>query len=119
MKNNKVLKGIAWRLWRTCDTTEKCESRADESKSYLLVCDYKPSPADKQFKKISQISREDARKSKLKTNQVSKIKFVTKYNPMLPKIAGIMKKQISILHSDDALKNVFFKILLEYYLQKK
>ena len=38
---------------------------------------------------------------------------------MLPKIAGIMKKQISILHSDDALKNVFFKILLEYYLQKK
>ena len=38
---------------------------------------------------------------------------------MLPNIAGIMKKQISILHSDDALKNVFFKILLEYYLQKK
>ena len=48
-------------------------------------------------------------KSKPKTNQVSKTKFVTKYNPMLPKIDVIFKKHISILHSDDALKTVFPK----------
>ena len=51
-------------------------------------------------------------KSKPKTNQVSKTKFVTKYNPMLPKIDGIIKKHISILHSDDALKTLFPKTLL-------
>ena len=54
-------------------------------------------------------SREDARNSKPKTNQISRIKFVTKYNPMLHKIDGIIKKHISILHSDDALKTVFLK----------
>ena len=34
---------------------------------------------------------------------VSKIKFATKYNPMLPKIDCITKRHISTLHSDDAL----------------
>ena len=95
MKNiNKVPQGIALRLRRICDTTEKYESRADEYKNYLLARDYKPSLVDKQFEKISQISREDARKSKAKSNQVSKIKYVTKCIPMLPKIDGIVKKHI-------------------------
>ena len=110
MKNiNKVPQGIALRLRRICDTTEKYESRADEYKNYLLARDYKPSLVDEQFKKISKISREDARKSKPKTNQVNKIKFVTKYNPRLPKIDGIIKKHISVLHSDYALKTVIPK----------
>ena len=34
---------------------------------------------------------------------------MTRYNPSLPKIDGIIKKHISILHSDDALKTVFPK----------
>ena len=38
MKNiNKVPQGIALRLRRICDATEKYESRADEYKNYLLV----------------------------------------------------------------------------------
>ena len=106
---NKVPQGRALRLRRICDTTEKYESRADEYKNYLLARDYKPSLVDEQFKKISKISREDARKSKPKTNQLNKIKFVTKYNPRLPKIDVIIRKHISILHNDDALKTVFPK----------
>ena len=110
MKNiNKVPQGIALRLRRICDATEKYESRPDEYKNYLLARDYKSSLVDEQFKKIGQTSREDARKSKPKTNQASKIKFVTKYNLKLPKIDGIIKKNISILHSDDALKTLFPK----------
>ena len=70
MKNiNKVPQGIALRLRRICDTTEKYESRDDEYKNYLLARDYKPSLVDEQFKKIGQILREDARKSKPKTTQ--------------------------------------------------
>ena len=110
MKNiNKVPQGIALRLRRICDTTGMYESRAGEYKSYLLARDYKPSLADEQFKKISKISREDERKSKPKANQVSKIKFVTKYNPRLRKIDCIIKKHFSILHNDDALKTGFPK----------
>ena len=88
---NKVPLETALRLRRICNTTE----------NYLLALDYKPSLVDEQFKKICQILREDARKSKPKTNQVSKIKFVRKYNPMLPKIDGIIKKHISVLHSNN------------------
>ena len=40
---------------------------------------------------------------------ISKIKFVTKCNPRLPKIDSNIKKHISILHSDDALETVFPK----------
>ena len=99
MKNiNKVPQEIALRLWQISDTTEKYESCTDESKNYLLARDYKTFLVHEQCKKISQTSREDPRKSNLKTNQVGKIKFVTKYNPMLPKIDGIMKTHISILH---------------------
>ena len=93
MKNiNKVPQGKALRIRRICDTTEKYESRADEHKNYLLARNYKSSLVDEQFKKVSQISSEDARKSKPKTNQVGKVKIVTKYNPMLPKNDGIIKK---------------------------
>ena len=107
MKNiGKVPQGIALRLRRICHTTEKYESRADEYKNYLFARDYKPSLVDEQFKKVGQISKEDTRKNKPKTNQVSKTKFV---KPMLPKIDGIIKKHILILHSDDALKTVFPK----------
>ena len=118
MKNiNKVPQGIALRLRRICDTTEKYESRADEYKNYSLARDYKPSLLDGLFKKIGQISREDARKSKPKTTQFSKIKFVTKYNPKLPKTNGIIKKHISILHSDDALKLCFLKTALVLFIK--
>ena len=110
MKNiSKVSQGIALRLRRIHDTTEKYESRANEYKNCLLSSDDKPSIVDEQFKKNSQISREDARKSKPKTNQVSRIKFVTEYNPMLPKIDAIIKKHISILRSDDVLKTLYPK----------
>ena len=48
-------------------------------------------------------------KSKPKINLVSKIKFVTKFNRMLPKIDGIIKNHIPVLHSDDPLKTLFPK----------
>ena len=110
MKNiNKVPQGIALILRRIFHTTEKHKSCRDEYKNYLLARDYKPPLVDEQFKKIGQTSREDATKNKPKTNQVSKIKFVTKYNPMLPKLDGIIKKHISVPQSDDALKTLFPK----------
>ena len=119
MKNiNKVPQGVTLKLRRICDTTENYESRADEHKNYLLARNYKPSLVDEQFKKISKISREDARKSKSKTNQVSKTKFVTKYNPRLPKI-DILSKNISqfctmMMHS----KLPFLKTVLVPFIKE-
>ena len=57
-------------------------------------------------------------KANLKLIQVSKIKFATKYNPFLPKIDGIIKKHISILHSDDTLKALLPKGCFSTILKK-
>ena len=62
---------------------------------------------DKQFQEVSKITRTEARAKRPKTNQVSKIKFLTTYNPSLPKIDGIIRKHLSLLHSDDSLKQLF------------
>ena len=104
---NNVPRGIALRLCRICDTDEKFESHANEYKQYLLAQDYKPSLVDKQFQEVSKITRTEAREKRPKNNQVSKIKFLMTYNPSLPKIDGIIRKHLPLLHSDDSLKKLF------------
>ena len=101
---NNVPRGIALRLRRICDTDEKFESCANKYKQYLIVRDYKLLLVDKQFQEFSKITRTEARAKRLKNNQVSKIKFLTTYNPSLPKIDGIITKHLSLLYSDDSLK---------------
>ena len=44
---------------------------------------------------------------KRENNQVSKIKFLTTYTSSLPKIDGIIRKHLSLLHSDDCLKQLY------------
>ena len=104
---NNVPRGIALRLRRICDTDEKFESRANEYKQYLLARDYKPSLVDKQFQEVFKITRAEARAKIPKNNQVRNIKFLTTYNPSLPKIDGIIRKHLPLLHSDDSLKKLF------------
>ena len=104
---NNVLRAIALRLRRICDTDKKFESRANEYKQYLLARHYKPSLVDKHFQEVSKITRTEARAKRPKNNQVSKIKILTTYNPSLPKIDGTIRKHLLLLHSDDSLKKLF------------
>ena len=56
---------------------------------------------------VSKITRIEATEKRPKNNQLSKIKFLTTYNPSLPKIDGIFRKHLSLLYSDDSLKQLF------------
>ena len=62
---------------------------------------------DKQFQKVSKITRTEARAERHKNNHVSKIKFSATYNPSLPKIDALIRKHLSLLHSDDSLNQLF------------
>ena len=104
---NNVPRGVALRLRRICDTNDKYELRAEEYKNYLIARDYKPSLVDKHFKEIGNISRTEARKKRISPEKVSKVKFITTYNPRLPKIDNIIKKHLSVLHNDENLKDLF------------
>ena len=104
---SNIPRGIALRIRRICDTDEKFCARSTEYSNYLIARNYNPSLVRKQFNEIGNLPRKDARKKKEKENEVSKIKFITTYNPRLPDINSLLKKHLPILHSDDSMKEVF------------
>ena len=63
---NNVLRGIAWRLKRICDSDEKFTVRSNEYKNYLIARDYKPKVVEKHFSEISKLTRAEARQIKPK-----------------------------------------------------
>ena len=66
----------------------------------MIARDYHPGLVDKQFQKVEMTSRHE-------TKEVSKVKFITTFNPALPSIEGLITKHIHYLHSDEVLKKGF------------
>ena len=46
-------------------------------------------------------SRHNTRKKNTKRKKVSKVKFITTFNPSLPSIEDLIRKHIQNLHSDE------------------
>ena len=59
---NKIPGGIGLKLRRIGDSDEKYEKRSDVFHNYLITRKYSPPLVAKQFKTVSQISRDNARK---------------------------------------------------------
>ena len=72
----------------------------------MIARNYHPRLVDKKFDKVERKSRHNARKRNTKRKGVSKVKFITIFNPALPSIEGLIKKDIHYLHSDEILKKV-------------
>ena len=104
---NNIPHGIALPLRRICDSGEKFKHRNEEYKNCLVSKDYHPGLVDKQFQKVEMTTRYNARKKNTKRKEVSKVKFLTTFNPTLPSIGGLIRKRINYLHSDEILKKVF------------
>ena len=104
---NKIPEGIALRLRHICDSDEKYEKRSNEYQNYLIARNYSPSLVVKQFQKVSEISRDNARKPRSKVLGTGSVKFVTSCNPILPNIYSLINKYLPILHADLNLKEIF------------
>ena len=52
-------------------------------------------------------SRHNARKKNTKRKDVTKVKFITTFNPALPSIEGLARKHIDYVHLDEVLKKAF------------
>ena len=89
---NNIPHGIALQLSRICDLDEKFKHQREEYKNYLIARDYHSGLVDKQFQKVERTSRNNARKRNTKRKEVSKVKFITTFNPALPSIEGIIRK---------------------------
>ena len=92
---------------RICDSDEKFKHWSEEYKNYIIERDYHPGLVDKQFQKAKRTLTRNTRKKNTKRKELSKVNFITNFNPALPIIEDLIKKHIQYLHSDAILKNVF------------
>ena len=62
-----VPKDIALRI---CDSDEKYDERLEEYQKYLIARDYQPGSVKRQFEEVKKLNRSEARRPKVKSNQV-------------------------------------------------
>ena len=87
-----VPKGIALRLRRICDSDERYDERSEEYQKYVIARDSQPGSVKRQFEEFKKLSRSEARRPKVKSNQMRKLNFFTTYNPSLPNMDTLVKK---------------------------
>ena len=105
-----VLKGVALRLRRICESDDKFEERSGQYQKYLVARDWKPSKVKTQFSEVTNISREEAIRPKNNSNNFSaSCNVITQYNPLLPNIKTIIKKHLLLLHSSHEMLQIFPK----------
>ena len=83
------------------------DERSEENQKYLIARDYQPGSAKREFEEVKKLRRSEARRPKVKPNQVRKLNFFTTYNPSLPNMDTLVKKYLPLLHSDENLKEPF------------
>ena len=107
-------KNIPLRLRRICDSDEKYDERSEDYQKYLLARDSQPGFVKRQLQEVRKLSRSEALRSKVRSNQERQLIFFTIYNPSLLNMNTLVKKYLSLLYSDENL-NYFLLVLLIPY----
>ena len=94
-----ILKGVALRLTRICDSDSIFEKRSAKYQKYSIARDYKPSKVKKQFSDVRNVSREEARRPKIKSNFSTTCNFIAQYNPCFP-ILKLFLKNIYLYYTE-------------------
>ena len=98
--------GVATTLKRNCSDETFFAERTAEYKGYLLNQGYPSKLVNDKFSKASAFSRNDLLQTRAK--EANKLfPFVTTFNPNLPDVRNIIKRHLSILHSNPKLKELF------------
>ena len=100
--------GVALRLRRICSKEEAFGNRSKEYKQYFVNLDYDHSKVLKHFVKVKQITRKDALKP-TKRQQRDMIPLITKYDPRIANLGGVIMRNLKLLYSDPNNKTIFSK----------
>ena len=101
---------MAFRLLRIVSSPTLFEVRLSELKeNYLLPRDYKDRAIEEAFKRVRQISREEAlRKTTKSNNSDNRIVVPLDYNPRLPNQSKVLKKHWkAMVIKNHSLKEIF------------
>ena len=112
-----IIYSMAFRLIRICSTEEKCEERLTELKNdFLIPQKYNPKVIDSQFKRIRNLPGMDyierrkktLEKKERKSNETNRLVAPLDFNPVLPKMSGILDKHHkAMLFKKPELREVF------------
>ena len=90
----------------TTHLDETLERRVAELKELLVSRSYRPKSIDDAMNKVRKIPREEALK-KVKRKENERPVFILTYNPALPSLSQILKRNWKVMTKDPYLKKVF------------
>ena len=97
--------GVALRLHRICSKDDDFKVKTEEYINYLIQCGHDENHVRNIFKEVSNLTRQEARKSKDKCDGNFCVLSV-KYNPRAPDVKKIIKKHLAIIEDDVVAKEI-------------
>ena len=102
--------GVVLRLKRICSESNRLDNRLEEYKTYFLNRGYDGKHIDQEFSKAKKISREKALKKSAK-RCTDRIPFIMKWDPRLPNVNAVIRKNLKLLYSEPENQKIFPKNL--------
>ena len=93
------------RLRRICSQDDDFKVKSEEYIEYLIQCGHDRDHIRSIFKEVSNMTRQEARKSKAKRDSKFCVLSV-KYNPRAPDIGKIFKKHLAIIDSEVVARKI-------------
>ena len=93
------------RLRRICSQDDDFKVRSEEYIEYLIQCGHDRDHIRSIFQEVSNMTRQEARKSKAKQDSKFCV-FCVKYNPRAPDIGKIVKKHLAIIDSEVVARKI-------------
>ena len=103
-----IAKSVALRLRRICSEDSDFYVKSKVYAQYLIDCGHNSAHVNRVFEEVGNMTRDEARKSKPKSKG-NKGVFVTKYNPRVRDIAGIIREHRGIIDRDERASEILPK----------
>ena len=100
-----IAKGVALRLRRICSDENDFRERSKEYIQYLLECGHDKTHVVEKFKEVTDITREEARRSRRKVDGGHCV-FSVKFNPRAPDIRELFRKHRSVIEYDPHAREI-------------
>ena len=98
---------VASRLRRNCSVDNVFTKRLEEYKGYLVDQRYSANVVSREFLKAAEIPRNNLLKPKVRDSKKQIFPFVLTFNPNLPSINKLIKKNLYLLETSPELKQLF------------
>lgn len=99
--------GLGIRAKRICSQNEKYTENRHKIKHHLSKRGYNPHFVDKELRKVDKLNRDDLLKYRQKDQKMDRVPMVLTFSNSLPNVRNVLRKNMSLLHTSDRMKEVF------------